>query len=326
METRDSAPMPDGSASPSPSPSPSTPTTTSLALRYVTERHRSGEYANTTATTVRNVLLGFSRTIGNPPARTITRRHVERWLEECGLAPSSRRTAFCHVRSFCEWLTRRGYVAKLPTLDMRAPKEPRSVPRGLKHSIVDQLYTAAATRDDARLDLILSLMVQEGLRCKEVAGLQIGDMDLDDGSMLVTGKGGHQRVLPISAETRAAIDRYVASIPTALVRGPLVRSRRDPHDGITANYVSQIVAGLMDAAGIKGRAFDGISAHALRHTAATDMLRNGAHIRDVQAALGHASIATTQRYLPTLVRDLRDAMGGREYRRKVEPVADSAAS
>lgn len=55
------------------------------------------------------------------------------------------------------------------------------------------------------------------------------------------------------------------------------------------------------------------SAHALRHTAATDMLRAGAHLRDVQAALGHVSLATTQRYLPWIVGDLREAMGGRTY-------------
>lgn len=54
--------------------------------------------------------------------------------------------------------------------------------------------------------------------------------------------------------------------------------------------------------------------HALRHTAATDMLRGGAHVRDVQRALGHVELSSTQRYLPWLVGDLREAMGGRQYR------------
>jgi site-specific recombinase XerD len=75
-----------------------------------------------------------------------------------------------------------------------------------------------------------------------------------------------------------------------------------------------MVGGWIGDAGLKRRAGDGISAHALRHRAATDMLRAGAHLRDVQAALGHVSIATTQPYLPTVVGDLRTAMGGRRYR------------
>jgi site-specific recombinase XerD len=69
----------------------------------------------------------------------------------------------------------------------------------------------------------------------------------------------------------------------------------------------------MYRAGINHAAYDGVSAHALRHTAAADMLRSGAHVRDVQAALGHAHLVTTERYLPTLVRGLAETMAGRRY-------------
>jgi site-specific recombinase XerD len=80
--------------------------------------------------------------------------------------------------------------------------------------------------------------------------------------------------------------------------------------------VSQVVSGLMHGIGLAESDSCTISeAHALRHTAATDVLRGGAHIRDVQAMLGHASLVTTQRYMPLVVADLRDAMGGRRYRR-----------
>ncbi len=86
-----------------------------------------------------------------------------------------------------------------------------------------------------------------------------------------------------------------------------------PDPGISAHYVSRLVSKWMHAAGVNA------SGHALRHTAATDMLRDGAHGRDVQNALGHASLATTQRYMPWLVGDLRTAMEGRTYERPEKP-------
>jgi site-specific recombinase XerD len=142
----------------------------------------------------------------------------------------------------------------------------------------------------------------------EVATLQLADLDFIDHTARVVGKGGHERLLPLSEETWTVLERYLDEQP--LTAGPLIRSYRT-HGGLRADTISGLVGEWMSAAGIKHRPRDGISAHALRHSAATDMLRSGAHLRDVQAALGHASLSTTQRYLPTVVNDLRTAMGGR---------------
>jgi site-specific recombinase XerD len=148
-------------------------------------------------------------------------------------------------------------------------------------------------------------MVQEGMRCCEVARLEVGDINLRDDVVLVRGKGRRERVLPLSPQTKQAVRDYLAGWPASA--GPLIRSYNHPRRGITAAYVSLLVTGWLRAAGIDA------SAHALRHTAATDMLLCGAHVRDVQAALGHAQLSTTERYLPWLVNDLREAMGGRWY-------------
>jgi integrase-like protein len=141
----------------------------------------------------------------------------------------------------------------------------------------------------------------------DVAG-HAGPVHVDGG---VNGKGGHQRVLPVSDETWDAVLAYLREHPTTA--GPLIRSYLNPHRGVNPAYISTLVGRWMSDAGVKQRSRDGRSAHALRHTAATDMLRAGAHLRDVQQALGHASLSTTQKYLPWVVGSLKEAMSGRTY-------------
>jgi site-specific recombinase XerD len=131
--------------------------------------------------------------------------------------------------------------------------------------------------------------------------------------MLVRGKGGHERVLPISDETMDALNRYLAEHPGGA--GPLVRSYHDEKSPITATHLGHLVAQWMLDAGIKQAAHDGRGCHSGRHTMASDMVRAGESLRNVQAALGHESISTTQIYLPWVIGDLRKAMGGRQYRR-----------
>lgn len=154
-------------------------------------------------------------------------------------------------------------------------------------------------------------MLQEGLRRKEVAGLSLGDFDFSERIMVVRGKGNHERVLPISSETWRALCCYLSERPATA--GPLIRNYHDGRSALAAVSVGRLVSEWMSDAGIKEKAYDGRSAHALRHTAASDMLRSGAHLRDAQQALGHQSITATQRYMPWLVGDLRTAMAGRNY-------------
>lgn len=112
-------------------------------------------------------------------------------------------------------------------------------------------------------------------------------------------------------EVEQALAAYLAEYPASA--GPLVRSYRQPQRSLDPDTISGLVSRIMWAAGVKRARRDGVSAHALRHTAATDMLRQDAHLRDVQQALGHAHLSTTEVYMPYVVRSLEDAMGGRWY-------------
>lgn len=277
-----------------------------MVLAYVGERTRMGQLTGESPRTYRKALWLFARFVGaDTVVSKVNRRHVERWLLSMKVAPATMRERLSVLRSFTKWCVENGYMRRDPCVGVEGAKQPRLIPpRGLPAPAVASIFDSCP---DARAELVVSLMVNEGLRCIEVARLEVGDIDPTQHSALITGKGGHQRVLPISEETWALLRVYLGLFPATA--GPLIRSYRNPHKGISAHYISMLVSSYMKDSGVDE------SAHALRHTSATDMLRGGAHVRDVQAAMGHANLKTTERYLPWCVNNLRDAMGGRTYRR-----------
>lgn len=153
-----------------------------------------------------------------------------------------------------------------------------------------------------------------GLRACEVARLSVGDYDRRTRSILVRGKGGHERILPVITEVAAALDSYLAE--TGCKAGPLIRSEIRPWAGVEARTLSSYMRRWMYEAGIKQRAYDGKSGHALRRTAASDTLDVCGDITIVQEMLGHSDMRVTMRhYLRRKnLEQLRAAMEGRDYR------------
>lgn len=275
---------------------------------YVRGRVRRGEIRPLTARNVRMVLGQFAKV--NPvECSRLTKRHVDRWLDSIEhLAQSTRRNRLTVVRSFCRWMVDEGMVKTDPCRKVRPLREPRRTPRALSAEQVSRILEACP---DSRTRLAVILMVQEGLRRGEVAALQVGDIDMVNRIAVVTGKGGHQRALFLTEQARTAIVEHLAV--QGDVAGPLLRSFQYPTRGLHPDTVSAVVRRAMEDAGVKRAPRDGVSPHALRHTALTDMLRAGAHIRDVQAAAGHQHLSTTEVYLPLLVGTLGEAMEGRWY-------------
>jgi site-specific recombinase XerD len=276
---------------------------------YLHDRTKRGEISDRTRRSNYHVLSAFSMSIGNPPLERVTRRHIERWQASLSVSGRTRRNYFVTVRSFFRYAHEHGWIAADPTLGMKVPKYHRSVPRQLTQAEMGKLYDACRHSRDR---VILTLMIQEGLRCVEVSRLCWDEVDEHNGTILVHGKGGHERVLPLTQAAVRAIEAYHQDIRVTR-SGPLVRSLVDDRKGIRPETVSSEMTELFVRAGVRKVPWDGKSAHAARHTMAGDVLRRGGHLRDLQAILGHQSLATTQTYLPLLVNDLRSTMEGRDY-------------
>lgn len=285
----------------------------SVVLAYVADRAGRGELTGRTPESYRENLCLFAQAIGSSrPVGRVTRRHVEAFLAR-PVSASTRRDRLSILRGFFSWCLDRGLCRADPTAGIMRIRQPRRLPRALPAALAQRAAVASA---DLRTALCLSLGLQEGLRCCEMSNLELGDIDFVEATMVVRGKGGHQRALPISEETMRALLAYLEDEPTAA--GPVLRSRTHPHRGIAPDTIGGYLSAALCSAGVKA------TAHQLRHTCANDMLRRGANIREVQQALGHESLATTQIYLGlSSVADLRKAMGGRSYR-QLRPVPRSA--
>lgn len=287
-------------------------TTRALAHRYIGTRHQAGHLNDRSAEVLRSKLRIFADHAPDNPAR-LHRRHAERYVGARGLAASTRRGRLSAIRGFARWLILERIVDHDWTLGVEAPKVPQGLPRFLTD---DEARRAVAACPDRRTRLCVTLMLQEGLRRTEVARMLRQDIDRARGAMIVRGKGYEgrgSRVLPVSDETMAAVDAYVAERPGTV--GPLVVSHRHRFElvALSAARIGEIVTGVLVDAGVKAVAGDGKSPHALRHTMAQHMVDRGADVRQVQSALGHAHLKTTEVYLRGDVADLRPAMGGREY-------------
>jgi site-specific recombinase XerD len=273
-----------------------------LVRQYVHERKTAGQLAAVTVPNVRTTLHAFAAHVGAVDPSQVTRRDVERWIGRAGLAPATRRRELSLIRTFWRWLVVTERADHDPTLGVARIREPRRLPRGLRPA---QVAAALDAAPDSRSRLIVTLMVQLGLRAVEVSRLRIEDIDPWERTVRINGKGGHERILPLVDEAAGALRDYLAEWPAT--RGPLVRSYNDPTKALCATYVAKSVADIMHGAGIAE------TGHSLRHTMASDLLKRGVVVKTVSASLGHANVATTSRYLPLVVVPLREAMEGRRY-------------
>jgi len=285
----------------------------SVVHQYLASRRQLQELRPSTLKLHRYVLEDLAYDAGPEMAASrLTLRHIEGWLSSQTCGPSALYNKVSAVRAFTGWCVARKIMRQDPAANLKGPRRPKGQPRSMKTGDVGKLLEQA----DCRLTVAVLLMVQEGLRVGEVARLTLEDVDDTERLLRVLGKGGKTRFVPLSPETSDAIDGYLTSAPASIGQ-PLLRSYHDPQLGISSDYLGTLTSRLMKAAGLKRRAYDGRSAHALRHSCANDMLDSGADLRDVQEMLGHDHLSTTadiyaRRHAAT--KRLREAASGRQYR------------
>jgi integrase/recombinase XerD len=212
-----------------------------------------------------------------------------------GLSARSVARLISAIRGFFRFCAAEGVVAPDPSLHLGNPKLWATLPRSLSSPDVDALLGAPDTgtplglRDRAMLETLYA----SGLRVSELVRLERGRVDLETGTLLVLGKGGKERLVPIGREARRWVARYLREVRPAQDRNRSVHlfltERGSP---MTRQRFWQLVELYARRAGIRRR----ISPHVLRHSFATHLLERGADLRALQMMLGHADIATTQIY------------------------------
>ncbi len=211
-----------------------------------------------------------------------------------GLAPRSIQRRLSAVRSFFRYLIREGALDANPAADVPAPRGPKRLPKTLDADQMGHLLALPqsdplAVRDWAMMELLYS----SGLRLAELVGLDIGAVDLADGTVRVTGKGNKTRVVPVGSHARTAITQWLKQ------RGHLTRpnSGQALFLGARGSRISprSVQSRVQLWARRQGLA-QSVSPHLFRHSFASHLLESSGDLRGVQELLGHADISTTQIY------------------------------
>ncbi|MEP7020688.1 MAG: site-specific tyrosine recombinase XerD [Pseudonocardiales bacterium] len=224
------------------------------------------------------------------------------------LSATSAARAVVAVRGLHRFALREGLVEVDVAREVRPPTPPRRLPKAISVDDVERLLDAAGYEQTAlalRDRALLEVLYGTGARISEAVGLAVDDIDLTDRTVLLAGKGGKQRRVPLGSYAAKAVQAYLLHARPALAAGgrgtPIVflNSRGGPLSRQSAWTVLRTAA---ERAGLTA----GISPHTLRHSFATHLMEGGADVRVVQELLGHSSVTTTQIYTLVTVDTLRE--------------------
>jgi len=245
-------------------------------------------------------------------AITLTTQAVEDYLVQCeasGLAPATRARRLSSIKQFFRFAFEEGWRDDNPALRITGPSKPKSLPKTLSEADVDALLAASRTHGPktkrARNVCLLELLYATGMRVSELVSLPVASVRGDPRMILIKGKGGKERLVPLSPAAKEALIEWLdvrraqkSSTGSSFL---FPSSGKDGHYSRVSFYL--LIKDLAVAAGISPKA---VTPHTIRHAFATHLLANGADLRSIQMLLGHADLATTEIYTHVLDERLKN--------------------
>lgn len=242
---------------------------------------------------------------------------VRSWLGQMSRRGYSRATLARRIasfRTFSSWALSNGVLDNDAGARLKAPRPDNALPTVLSETEAAQLLDTArrlsrdetgATRAVCLRDwAVLEMLYATGIRVSELTGLTIPDIDIVDATVRVTGKGDKQRVVPYGIPAALALEEYLEKGRPELISDTPPRPAWVFLGARGGQLDTRLVRGMLQRMTAVAQVPD-IGPHGLRHTAATHLLNGGADLRSVQELLGHASLATTQRYTHLSMEKLR---------------------
>lgn len=244
-------------------------------------------------------LMGFIDEKGIKPEET-TENNLHEFictLRDLGIGPRSQARILSGIRSYYKFLKLSDIIEKNPTDLLESPRLGRHLPEVLSTEEIDMMIGQIPDdkEESLRNRAIIEVLYGSGLRVSELIDARLSRLNMEDGFLIVEGKGSKQRIVPVSPTSLALIKEY-------LPQRARLNIKQDAHDIIFLNrrggkmsrvMVFYIIRDLAAAAGIVKK----VSPHTLRHSFATHLLEGGASLRVIQELLGHESLETTEIYV-----------------------------
>lgn len=241
---------------------------------------------------------------------TASREDVENYLVHCdaqGLAKSTRARRLSSIKQVYRFAFEEGWREDNPAIQITGPSLDKRLPKTLDIKEVDQLLTTARTygRDTLRNTCLMELLYATGMRVTELVSLPVSAARGDPRVLLILGKGGKERIVPLSPPAREAL---VAWLPQRDAMDELAKAKGKPSSKFlfpsrgASGYLTRhrfylLIKELAVAGGVMPSK---VTPHTLRHAFATHLLAGGADLRSIQVMLGHADVATTEIYTHVL--------------------------
>ncbi len=267
---------------------------------------------------------------GSARASAATSEHVRDYLASLHAQrhPATLGRKLASLRTFFRFAVRSGRCAADPSAGIPAPRAPKRLPRPLAVddcvALIERAPAPApgdrgAEERERRDRALVELLYGAGLRVSELSQLDVRDLDLERGDVRVLGKGGVERVVPLPSEARGALAAYLgaraAGRAAALPLFTALRERGGAWRRLGVRDVRRVLRGRARAVGLTDR----VHPHRLRHSYATHLLDMGADLREIQDLLGHASLATTEKYTAVSMDRLAEVYDRAHPRAKRQP-------